>query len=58
MFNDAFKQAVDRIIEIGPDVVIHFGDHFDTVRPTNKAVNVAFSQFGRLCENVLKLFLI
>ncbi len=48
---DAFKQAVERILEIGPDVVIHAGDLFDTVRPTNRAVNVAFSQFGRLCEN-------
>jgi exonuclease SbcD len=45
---DALEQAIDRILRIQPDLVLHAGDLFDNVRPTNRAVNVATEQFGRL----------
>jgi DNA repair protein SbcD/Mre11 len=43
-----FKLAVDRVIDLAPDLVIVAGDIFHTVRPTNQAILHAFLQFGRL----------
>ncbi len=45
---NAFGRAVDQIISLGPNLVLHAGDLFDTVRPTNRAINVATNQFARL----------
>ncbi|MBS3787848.1 exonuclease SbcCD subunit D [Candidatus Bipolaricaulota bacterium] len=47
---DAFTQLVDRVLRINPDLVVHAGDIFDSVRPTNRAVNLATEQFARLSE--------
>lgn len=47
---DAFTTAMERILEIDPDLVVHAGDLFDNVRPTNRAVNIATEQFGRLSQ--------
>lgn len=44
----SFTRAVDRLIEIAPDVVLVGGDVFHTVRPTNTAILHAFQQFSRL----------
>jgi exonuclease SbcD len=44
----AFRNAIDRTIELAPDVVVIAGDVFHNVRPTNPAILVAFSQFARL----------
>jgi hypothetical protein len=44
----AFKRAIDKIIEIAPDLVLIAGDVFHAVRPTNTAIVHAFSQFSRL----------
>ena len=46
----AYERAVDRIIEIGPDVCIHSGDLFHTVRPTNRIMALAGEQLYRLAE--------
>ena len=46
----AFARAVDRLIEIAPDVILIGGDVFHTVRPTNTAILHAFQQFARLVE--------
>lgn len=43
-----FRAAIDRIIEIGPDVVLIAGDVFHNVRPPNPAILLAFTQFSRL----------
>jgi DNA repair protein SbcD/Mre11 len=43
-----FKRAVDRIIELRPDMVLVAGDVFHTSRPTNAAILHAFRQFLRL----------
>jgi exonuclease SbcD len=43
-----FKRAIDKTIELAPDVVLIAGDVFHTVRPTNPAILHAFMQFQRL----------
>lgn len=44
----AFRRAIDRVIELAPDVVVIAGDVFHTVRPMNPAIIDAFTQFARL----------
>ncbi|MBX7119928.1 MAG: DNA repair exonuclease [Gemmatimonadaceae bacterium] len=44
----AFARAVDRLIQLAPDVILIGGDVFHTVRPTNTAILHAFRQFSRL----------
>jgi DNA repair protein SbcD/Mre11 len=43
-----FKGAVDRIIELRPDVILVAGDVFHTSRPSNAAILHAFRQFLRI----------
>lgn len=47
---DAFTRLVDRVLRISPDLVVHAGDIFDSVRPTNRAVNLATEQFAKLSQ--------
>ncbi len=47
-----FQRAVDRIIELRPDIVLVAGDVFHSVRPTNPAIVHAFRQFSRLRETM------
>jgi DNA repair protein SbcD/Mre11 len=44
----AFNRAIDKIIELKPDIVLIAGDVFHAVRPTNTSIVHAFSQFSRL----------
>jgi DNA repair exonuclease SbcCD nuclease subunit len=44
----AFQRVVDKALELRPDVVLHSGDLFDVVRPTNRAVGQAVEQVLRL----------
>ncbi len=46
----AFRHAVDGVIEARPDAVVVAGDLFHSVRPTNAAIVFAFRQFQRLRE--------
>jgi len=41
---------VDKVLELRPDAVLHSGDLFDTVRPSNRALSVALEQLVRLSE--------
>src|SRR5215207_6614226 len=43
-----FRAAIDKIIEIKPNVVLIAGDVFHNVRPPNPAILLAFTQFSRL----------
>jgi len=43
-----FRSAVDRIVELRPEVVVVAGDVFHNVRPSNQAIVHAFLQFNRL----------
>ncbi|HEX5385251.1 MAG TPA: exonuclease SbcCD subunit D [Gemmatimonadales bacterium] len=47
---NAFRAAVDGVIEARPDAVLMAGDLFHSVRPTNAAIVFAFRQFQRLRE--------
>jgi DNA repair protein SbcD/Mre11 len=44
----AFRQAVDRVVALQPDVVLVAGDVFHTVRPSNAAIAEAFRHFSSL----------
>jgi DNA repair protein SbcD/Mre11 len=44
----SFRRAVDKAIELGPDLVLVAGDVFHNVRPTNPAILHAFAQLFRL----------
>ena len=47
-----FQRAMDRTIELRPDLVVIGGDVFHTVRPTNSAILHAFNQFSRLVREL------
>jgi exonuclease SbcD len=46
----AFQTCVDRAIELRPDLFLHAGDLFDSVRPSNRAISFTMEQFVRLSE--------
>lgn len=55
---EAFQRAVDKAIDLKPDVVIHSGDLFDTVRPQNRAIDFALRQLIRLSQAGIETVLI
>lgn len=46
----AFKEIVDYIIATKPDLVIHAGDLFDSIRPPNRAISEALNQLFRISK--------
>jgi exonuclease SbcD len=48
----SFTRAIDRVIELRPDLLLIAGDVFHTVRPTNPAILHAFAQFSRLVREL------
>ncbi|RLI59088.1 MAG: exonuclease SbcCD subunit D [Candidatus Asgardarchaeum californiense] len=55
---DAFKQFVDYAIDSKPDLIIHAGDLFDSVRPTNRAITFAIQQILRLSRHAIPIVII
>ena len=47
---DAFKQFIDYAVKSKPDLVLHSGDLFDSVRPNNRAITFAVEQILRLSK--------
>lgn len=47
---NAFREIVDYILKIKPDLVLHAGDLFDNIRPPNRAISEALEQFFRLSK--------
>lgn len=45
-----FRNAIDKVIELEPDLVLIAGDVFHNVRPSNPAILLAFNQFSRLAR--------
>lgn len=45
-----FRAAIDKIIDIKPEIVVIAGDVFHNVRPPNPAILLAFTQFDRLAR--------
>lgn len=48
----SFTRAIDKLIELQPDIIVVAGDIFHTVRPTNPAILHAFNQFSRLMREL------
>jgi DNA repair protein SbcD/Mre11 len=48
----AFSAAIDRTIELRPDLVVIGGDVFHMVRPSNPAIVDAYRGFARLVESL------
>ena len=46
----SMRRAIDKVIELKPDLVLLAGDVFHAVRPSNPAILHAFQQFARLRE--------
>lgn len=57
-FYDAFQGFVDRALRLRPDAVLHSGDLFDTVRPTNRAISFALEQFLRITREGIPVVVI
>ena len=55
---NAFEQFIDYALELKPDLVIHCGDLFDSVRPNNRAITFAIGQIVRLSEKKIPLVII
>lgn len=47
---NSFIEIIDYAIKTKPDLIIHSGDLFDWVRPTNRAITVALQQLLRLSK--------
>ncbi|MDH4222548.1 MAG: metallophosphoesterase, partial [candidate division Zixibacteria bacterium] len=45
---NSFVYSLDKIMELKPDLVIHSGDLFNSVRPNNRIINLAIRQLLRL----------
>lgn len=50
--SSAFRQAIERVITLAPDLVLIAGDVFHTVRPSNSAIADAFRQFSLLAASL------
>ncbi len=57
-FYNIFQQFVDIAIEAKPDLILHSGDFFDSVRPTNRAISFAMDQLIRLSKVNIPLVII
>jgi len=55
---NAFIQCIDYAIKSKPDIVLHAGDLFDSVRPTNRAISVAIQQVLRLSQKKIPFIVI
>ena len=53
-----FREIVEYIIDTKPNLVIHAGDLFDNVRPSNKAISEALKQFARLSKEKIPTIII
>ena len=47
---NVFSHAIDRIVELKPDLVLHSGDLFHSVRPSNRIIDFAIRQFLKLSQ--------
>ena len=47
IFN-AFRQSLDKVIEIQPDLIVIAGDLFHVVRPSNLCIEHTFKAFAKL----------
>jgi DNA repair exonuclease SbcCD nuclease subunit len=55
---NSFASTVDKIIELSPDFVLHTGDLFHSVRPTNRIINFAIRQILRIVSLQIPMVII
>lgn len=55
---NAFEQFIDYAVDTKPDLIIHAGDLFDSVRPNNRAITFAVKQLIRLLKNNIPIVII
>jgi len=56
--NNSFKQIIDYAVKSKPDLILHAGDLFDSVRPTNRAITIALEQIIRLSKEKIPFIVI
>ena len=57
-FYNAWRQAIEAILENKPDVVVHAGDLFHTPRPSNRAIHVAMESIQKINDAGIPLVLV
>jgi DNA repair exonuclease SbcCD nuclease subunit len=55
---NAFTQFVDYAVKSKPDLIIHTGDLFDSVRPNNRAITFAVDQILRISKEKIPFVII
>lgn len=55
---NVFKQFINYAIKSKPDLIIHAGDLFDSVRPNNRAISFAIKQIIRLSKEKIPFIII
>ena len=55
---NAFEQAIDKAVQLRPDVVIHSGDLFDGFHPSSAALKVALDGIDRLRDEQIPFIVI
>ncbi len=55
---DAFRRTIDNAIANPPDVIVHSGDLFDVVRPSNRAIAFALEHVRRLSQAQIPFVLV
>jgi len=55
---NSFRDFIDYALKANPDLVIHAGDLFDSVRPNNRAITFAIKQILRLSKEKIPFLVI
>jgi len=55
---NSFQKIIDYAIKLKPDIVLHSGDLFDSVRPNNRAITFSIKQILRLSKNKIPFLII
>ncbi|MBC7081722.1 MAG: exonuclease SbcCD subunit D [Thermoplasmatales archaeon] len=55
---NSFEQFINYSLENKPDIIIHSGDLFDSVRPTNRAIVFAMKQLIRISDAKIPFIII
>jgi DNA repair exonuclease SbcCD nuclease subunit len=55
---NSFQKIIDKALILKPDIVIHSGDLFDSVRPNNRAITNSIKQILRLSKNNIPFIII
>ena len=55
---NSFKQFINYAIKTKPDIIIHSGDLFDSVRPNNRAITFSINQMLRLLKSKIPFIVI